>query len=83
VSKEKLLQKPGAVSGVISRAASDTFLVFLEGMCHYQMVAASRTFYLRNIPEGTYMLKIARLSATQKTALMEILYEQQTTFIPA
>jgi hypothetical protein len=82
VSKEQLLQKPGAVSGTISSATSDTFLVFLEGMCHYQVVTAAQTFYLKNVPEGTYRLKIARLSGPWNEGVVKILYEQQIRVSP-
>ena len=76
VSKEQQLQPPGAVSGTISTEASDTLLVFLAGMCHYQLITAAGNFYLTNVPEGVYSLKIARVSGPQNGPVMEILHER-------
>jgi hypothetical protein len=76
VVKKQELQYPGAISGTISSAASDTFLIFLSGMCHYQLVPVARAFYLANIPEGVYSLKVARLSGPHRDPAMKILYEQ-------
>ncbi len=76
VSKNQVLHRPGAVSGIIAGAPSDTFLIFLAGMCQYQLAPAARTFYLAGVPEGTYTLKIARLSGASENPSLEFLHEQ-------
>ena len=80
VSKNGLLQHPGAVSGTIAGRLSDTLLVFLSGMCHYQLLSTTRSFLLQNVPEGTYTLKIARLS--NAIAGATILHEEPVTIAP-
>jgi hypothetical protein len=77
VSKEQRLELPGAVSGTISSAAGDTLLIFLEGMCQYQIVSVPRSFILKNIPKGTYALKIARISSPGSGSGMKILREER------
>jgi hypothetical protein len=77
-SKQLPLQDPGAVSGTLSDSAtSDTLLIFLEGMCHYQVTTAAHSFFLKNIPEGTYQLKIARLSSLLNSSALKIIYVKQ------
>ncbi len=79
VSKQQQLLYPGAVSGTVSNTTPDTLLVFLAGMCHYQVVFTTAAFYLQNVPEGTYILKIARLPGALTARSLEILHEQPVT----
>jgi hypothetical protein len=82
MSKKQELQNPGAISGIISSAVSDTFLIFLAGMCHYQLVSATHTFALINVPAGSYSLKIARLSGTRNAVPLDIVHEQAVMVYP-
>jgi len=79
VSEHKQLYRPGAVSGTVSTAGRDTLLVFLQGMCQYQVILADRIFRLTNVPEGSYTLKMARLSGTAGGKLVEIVHEESVT----
>ena len=82
VSKNGRLRHPGAVSGAISSAVADTLLVFLSGMCHYQLLCAERSFFIKNVPEGTYLLEIARLSGAPSGLNREIVHEERVAILP-
>jgi hypothetical protein len=82
VSKRQKLQHPGAISGIITNTVSDTFLIFLAGMCHYQVLPATHTFSLLNVPAGTYSLKIVRLSGLSYAAPLDMFHEQEVMVNP-
>ncbi|HEX7511262.1 MAG TPA: hypothetical protein VF335_08180, partial [Chitinivibrionales bacterium] len=82
VSKQQQLQLPGVVSGTVVTAASDTMLVFLEGMCQYQVLVTAGAFSLGSVPPGTYVLKVARISGSLIGIGLTILHEQRIQVNP-
>jgi hypothetical protein len=82
VLRNGMLQRVGAVSGAVSAADSDTLLVFLSGMCHYQLLCAGRSFSLKSVPAGTYELVIARLTGSAAGVTWKTVRELAVTVSP-
>jgi hypothetical protein len=80
-SPQHLLELPGSVSGAVTGAVSDTFLVYLAGMSHYQVISGGQVFSLRTVPAGRYRLRIIKLSGTNHTAVT-ILYDHEVSVNP-
>ena len=64
------MERPGSISGSIAEATDGPLLVYLAGMCHYELISTRRDFHFITVPPGTYRLRLARLSDTNTIVVL-------------
>jgi hypothetical protein len=68
-TRSHTMERPGSITGSITEATGGPLLVYLAGMCHYELISTGRGFHFITVPPGDYLLRIARLSDEGRGAI--------------
>lgn len=60
--------KTGSISGNLTSADNGRILVYLAGLCYYEVLTGSSQFTFTSVPPGTYELCFAVINSTQPTS---------------
>ncbi|MCX7726028.1 MAG: hypothetical protein N2053_04180 [Chitinispirillaceae bacterium] len=73
------LQQPGEVCGSVVYSGNDSLLVYLSGLCHYQLLLENKNFYFRTVPVGRHKLRIVKIISkiTEGKNVIELLYQKE------
>lgn len=76
------MERPGSITGsIVAENASTPLLVYLAGMCHYELISSRRNFHFITVPPGDYRLRVARLSV-EGIGTVTLLYDHTVTVKP-
>jgi hypothetical protein len=75
---QNTLERPGSISGSVSRATGDTLLVYLAGMSNYRLLSDGQHFSFTSVPGGDYRLRIIRVPGINAPPV-SILFEKRVT----
>ncbi len=73
--KSHSMSRPGSVSGSINTSTGGPLLVYLAGMCHYELISDRRDFHFITVAPGIYKLRVARLG-DEVSGKFTIMYER-------
>ncbi|MBN1307172.1 MAG: hypothetical protein JXA18_04595 [Chitinispirillaceae bacterium] len=76
------MERPGSITGSITEATGGPLLVYLAGMCHYELISTGRGFHFITVPPGDYRLRLARLSDSGRGAVISIMHDRTITVKP-
>ena len=79
-TRSHTMERPGSISGSVMEATDTPLLIYLAGMCHYELISTRRDFHFITVPPGTYRLRLARLS---DTGTIIVLHDRTITVKPA